>query len=194
MTIDLRPRQLLDRYTSLVGALLLEHGDTLLEFEVPSGERALWGSESVKVALSPEGLDEDPDAELLALGSPLFERLVTAIRSRGVRELRGYVPPTVDPWPDECPLPAHLDAATAETDAAEIAVLPVGRLLGRVAIQAGPRLEERLLETELVDLSTGIPVSASAVQAGPGAGAAPPKGTPGAKARPVGELLPLLFG
>jgi hypothetical protein len=194
MTFDLRPRQLLEKYTSLVGALLLEHGDALLEFEVPSGERALWGAESVKVALTPETLDEDPDAELLALGSPLFERLVTAIRSRGVRELRGFVRPTLDPSPDEIPLPAHLAATAAETDAIEVALLPVGRLLARVAIEAGPRLEERLVESELVDLSTGIPVSLSAVEAEPAPGAAPPKGVREAKARPVGELLPLLFG
>lgn len=34
MTVDLRPRQLLEKYTSLVGTLLLEHGDALLEFDV----------------------------------------------------------------------------------------------------------------------------------------------------------------
>ncbi len=194
MTLDLRPRQLLEKYTALVGALLLEHSEALLEFEVPPGERTLWGAERVKVALSPEALDEDPDAELLALGSPLFERLVTAIRSRGVRELRGFVPPTLDPSPDEIPIPAHLDSTGAETDTVEIAVLPVGRLLARVAIQAGPRLEERLLESELVDLSTGAPVPPTAIEGDPGPGAAPPAGTREAKARPVGELMPPLFG
>ncbi|MGH6691851.1 MAG: hypothetical protein ACREF4_14365, partial [Gammaproteobacteria bacterium] len=194
MTIDLRPRQLLERYTALVGALLLEHGDALLEFEVPPGERTLWGAERVKLVLTAEALDEDPDAELLALGSPLFERLVAAIRRRGVRELRGFVPPTLDPSPDEIPLPAHLDATTAETDAVEVAVLPVGRLLARVAIQAGPRLEERLLESELVDLSTGVPLPGGIVEAEPPPGTAAPQGVREARMRPVGELMPLLFG
>ena len=53
--------------------------------------------------------------------------------------------PSVDPLRDAIELPARLDATAAETDAVELAVLPVGRLLARVAIQAGPRLEERLL-------------------------------------------------
>ena len=118
MTLDLRPRQLLEKYSSLVGALLMEHTDALLEFEVPPGERQLWGAERVKVALTPDALDEDPDAELLSLGSPLFERLVAAIRSRGVRELRGFVEPSVDPLRDAIELPARLDATAAETDAA----------------------------------------------------------------------------
>jgi hypothetical protein len=194
MTLDLRPRQLLEKYAALVGALLMEHGEALLEFEVPPGERALWGAELVKVGLTPDALDEDPDADVLALGSPLFERLVSAIRSRGVRELRGFVPPTMDPSPDEIPFPAHLDGTGAETDSFELAILPIGRLLARVAIQAGPRLEERLVESELVDLSTGVPLPASAIDSEPPPGAKPPAGTRDAKARPVGELLPLLFG
>jgi hypothetical protein len=194
MTLDLRPRQLLEKYTALVGALLMEHGEALLEFEVPPGERGLWGANSVTVALTPEALDEDPDAELLALGSPIFERLVTAIRSRGVRELRGFVPPTIAPSADAIPLPVHLDGTDAEMDTVEPAVLPVGRLLTRVAIQAGPRLEERLIESELVDLSTGVPLPASAVEAESTPDAKPPAGTREANARPVNELLPLLFG
>src|SRR5512134_386665 len=194
MTLDLRPRQLLEKYTSLVGALLMEQTDSLLEFEVPPGEQALWGAERVKVALSPDALDEDADAELLALGSPLFERLVAAIRSRGVRELRGFVPPSAEALAASIELPARLDATTAEKDAVEVMVLPVGRLLARVAIQAGPRLEERLLDSELVDLSTGVPVPPSAIEAEPTPGAAPPAGAREATARPIGELLPLLFG
>ncbi|HET8623124.1 MAG TPA: hypothetical protein VFM14_06145 [Gemmatimonadales bacterium] len=194
MTLDLRPRHLLEKYTALVGALLMEHGDALLEFEVPAGERTLWGADSVKIALTPEALDEDPDAELLALGSLVFERLVAAIRSRGVREQRGYLRPTIDPSPGEIELPARLDGADAETDSAEITILPIGRLLARVAIQAGPRLEERLIESEPVDLSTGVSLPLSAVEGDAAPGAAPPAGTREAKARPVGELLPLLFG
>jgi hypothetical protein len=193
MTLDLRPRQLLEKYSSLVGALLMEHTDSLLEFEVPPGERQLWGAERVKVALTPDALDEDPDAELLSLGSPLFERLVAAIRSRGVRELRGFVAPSVDPLRDAIELPARLDATAAETDAVELVVLPVGRLLARVAIQAGPRLEERLLDSDLVDLSTGVPVPPSTIEPEPRAEANPPSDAREAAARPISELLPLLF-
>ena len=53
--IDPRPRQLLEKYASLVGALLMDLGEGLVEFEVPDSERSYWGrAHAVRVALVPE--------------------------------------------------------------------------------------------------------------------------------------------
>ncbi|HEU5169433.1 MAG TPA: hypothetical protein VFU46_02785 [Gemmatimonadales bacterium] len=195
LATDPRPRQLLEKYTSLVGALLMDTGESLLEFEVPEGERAPWGGAArVRIALAPEALDEDPEAELLALGSPLFERLVGAIRSRGVRELRGLIPPTVNPAVERIDLPLPLVGTTAEPGEVELAVLPIGRLLARVSIKAGPRLEERLVESALVDLSTGVPVPEDLVRAEPATAGTPAANAREAAPRPAAELMPLLVG
>lgn len=196
--LDPRPRQLLEQYASLVGALLLEPAEGLLEFEVPAAERKHWGRESViRAALLPEALDEDPRAELLAIGSPLFERLIGAVRTRGFRETRGLVPPTQDPAPASAALPVEPDGAVAGVASAELSLLPVGRLLARVSIKSGGRLEERLVWSPPVDLSTGRVVAAELVRALEGTGGAAGAGVPSdAKAvssKPVDELLPLLF-
>jgi len=195
--IDRRPHQLLEKYTSLTGALLLETAEGLLEFEVPTAEIPHWGRDRViRIALVPEALDEDPEAELLAVGSPLFERLIAAIRTRGFRQERGVIPPTANSSPEAALLPIRVDGAVAEPAGTELTLLPVGQLLARVSIKAGPRLEERLVESTPVDLSTGavllpaliVSLSGSAT----GESSQIRNATP-VNSRPAGELLPLLF-
>lgn len=193
--IDPRPRQLLEKYASLTGILLLDLSEGLLEFEVPPAERVYWGkAPTVRVAVTPEALEEDPEAELLGIGSPVLERLLTAIRARGFIDRRGLVAPTADPSPEGAPLPAVLDGVEAGACRVELSLLPVGRLLARVSIQAGARLEERLVESALVDLSTGIPVDPSLTQVLDVAGEAAPEGARAVPRRNAQGLLPLLFG
>ena len=195
---DPRPRQLLEKYTSLTGAVLLETAEGLLEFEVPGSEAAHWGGErTIRVALAPEALDEEPDAELLAVGSPLFERLIGAIRTRGHREERGIVTPTERPG-SATALPVRVEGAVDQRVADDLALLPVGRLLARVAIKAGPRLEERLAESAAVDLSTGgmLPPALAGILDGssPLEPVDLPAGITRIASRPPTELLPLVFG
>jgi hypothetical protein len=196
--IDPRPRQLLEKYASLVGALLMDLGEGLVEFEVPAGERSHWGRDRVvRIALVPEALDEEPEAELLGVGSPVFERLITAIRARGFLATRGLVPPSEDPSAEAATIPAPLQGASAGESTVELTLLPVGRLLARVSIKAGPRLEERMVESPLVDLSTGAAVAAEIAAvlgvAESGPGAVPPAGVQPVPRRTMEELLPLLF-
>lgn len=197
--VDPRPRQLLEHYASLVGALLLETADGLVEFEVPPGERRHWGRDRVvRVAIATEALDEDAEAALLSVGSPLFERLLAAVRSRGFRDARGLIPPTESPSPAAAQFPAVLEGATAGECRGELSLLPVGRLLARVSIKAGARLEERLIESPPLDLSTGRMLPQALAQslgerlAAPGG--PPPDGAVPVPSRPTDELLPLVFG
>jgi hypothetical protein len=197
-TVDPRPRQLLEKYASLTGAVLMDLGEGLLAFDVPEGERKWWdGEERVTVALTPEALDEDPEAELLGIGSPAFERLLSAIRARGFLEIRGTVAPAVDPAPKEARIPVPIEGAEAGTARVEVTLVPVGRLLARVSIKAGPRLEERLVESPFVDLSTGAPVGQALEEVlrglesdGKGSGESE---YPVAPRCPPERLLPMLF-
>ncbi len=196
--VDPRPRQLLEQYASLTGVLLLETAEGLLEFEVPPAERKHWGRErQIRAALAPEALDDDPTAELLSIGSPLFERLIAAVRARGHHDQRGLVPPTEDPSPVSLVVPLELDGATAGECQVTLTLVPVGRLLARVAIHAGARLEERLVESPPVDLSTGarLPPDLSALlhSRSGGTPVQPPAAAVAVPARALEELLPLLF-
>ena len=155
--VDPRPRQLLEKYASLVGTMVLDTGPGLVELEIPSSERRHWGSEStVTIALTPEALAEDPDAELLGIGSPVFERLIAAIRARGFHDEIGIVAPSHDPAGASEELPAPLERATLEGARSDLSLVPIGRLLARVSIKAGAVLEEQLVESPPIDLSTGV--------------------------------------
>jgi hypothetical protein len=203
LDVDQRPRQLLEKYASLMGSMLLDTAEGLVEFDVPESEQRFWGAQTkVRVALLPEALDDEPEAEILTVGSPLFDRLIAAIRARGFRESRGVVPTTENPTAEAATLPVHVEGATVDVAGIEIKLLPVGRLLARVSIRAGARLEERLVETPPVDLSTGSPLAA---ELSAHLAATPPARNSGsvtaahaeaqkAVARPASELLPMMFG
>lgn len=193
--VDPRLRQVLERYASLVGALPLELGPGLVEVELPIGERALWeGETKLRLALSPEALDDDPEAELLGIGSPAFHRLLAAIRTRGFVELRGRIACTAH---DEGtpPPPVPVVNAVAGECATETRFIPFGRMLARVAISAGPQVEERLVESPLVNLVTGVqaPMEVTDAIVASQAEQAPSPHVPLLQRRSPDELVPLLF-
>jgi hypothetical protein len=201
--VDPRPRRLLERYASLVGGMVMEVGPDLLRVELPPPERARLGAgKTLLVALSPAALDEEPEAEILVVGSALLGRLVEGIRERGSHDLRGHLAATLDPSPEAARLHVPAEGLEAGVPDARVVALPVGRLLARVSIQSGPSLVERLVESSVVDLTVGTPVPpeiAAACEAAQPEGAQDPNtgnsdGTPIAvPRRPIGELLPLLF-
>lgn len=199
--VDPRPRRLLERYATLVGGMVMELGPDLLEVELPATELARLGRRApLRVALSPAALDEDADAEILLVGSALLADLIEAIRTRGAHDERGLVAPTTDPGTDGAALTVPVDGATMHGVAAEsLVLLPAGRLLARVSIRSGPALVERLVESGIVDLTSGtlLPAGvAAACEAAPVTGSAtsPTDGRFAAlPARPVEALLPLLF-
>ncbi len=198
--IDPRPRQLLERYTSLIGALPLDTGNGLIEFEIPPAEQQLWdGRTSVTVALTPDALNVDPDAELLGIGSPVFERLVTAVRARGHREHRGLLVPSRDPDEGEVAFPVEVEGAAVEGSRAELSMLPIGRLVARVSIKAGALIDERLVESPPLDLSTGVRAPGGLAELLSGASvpahgvAQLPENAVAVAAKGMDQLLPLAF-
>lgn len=194
--IDQRPRQILERYATLVGTVLMETGEGLAELEIPAGEWRHWaGERKVVVAFTPEALESDSDALLLVVGSTVHERLLEAIRSRGFRNNIGLVPATKHLDGSAMLAPVPVDGAQVGATTTELSVLPIGRLLVRASIRAGPALEERLIESPLVDLSTGarIPSALADTLALAREFEVLPEGATLVSIRPIDELLPLLF-
>lgn len=194
--IDPRPRQLLERYASLIGALLMDVAEDLVEFEVPVAELRFWApAKVVRIALVPEALEEDPNSELLGIGSPVFDRLIAAVRNRGFLHIRGLIPPSEDSSPEAARLPVSVEGASVAEGRSELTLLPLGRLLARVSVRAGSRLEERIVESPAVNLSTGalLPPQFTTILDGSGVVGTPPGGVGISARRPAGELLQILF-
>ena len=194
--IDHRPRQLLEKYASLIGSMLLDTDEGVAAFEVPASEWRHWGGEHrVIVAFTPEALENDPEAQLLTIGSQVHERLLSAIRGRGFRNDFGLVPALSDPIGSAPGTPIPIENAEVGAATSELSLLPIGRLLVRVSIRGGPALEERLIESPLLDLSSGARMAAAVEAALPSIRESEgiPPGTNSVSMRPMEELVPLLF-
>src|SRR5206468_8591939 len=97
-------------------------------------------------------------------------------------------------------LPIPVRDGVAKPGATRLAVHPVGRLAARVVLRAGAGVEEAVVETDVYDLSAGVPVGADLAAAflELEAGRVPPADPAGAgaaavPAREAGELLRLLL-
>src|SRR5438067_8392716 len=89
-----RIRPLLERYCKLAKVKLTPHGADLYEMKLPLSERTHFsGRATVRVALSLEALEREPDAEMAVLGSPFLAHLLEAIRTRAGRLSLGTIPP-----------------------------------------------------------------------------------------------------
>ncbi|MEP6779871.1 MAG: hypothetical protein ABJC26_08285 [Gemmatimonadaceae bacterium] len=157
--IDARPRQLLEQYVALAGGQLTVRQNNLVEVLVPPSEKQHFGKTNFVVAYTPDALDEDGQAEILVNGSELLRKVVTAIQSRGALNSFGSVVATLHATNEASNLPVPLESATVETVAVAESVRTVGKLLAKITINAGPTLIERLVETALVDLITGVEVN-----------------------------------
>ncbi|HWC75128.1 MAG TPA: hypothetical protein VG454_14430 [Gemmatimonadales bacterium] len=176
-----RIRPLLERYCKLAKVKLLPRGADLYEMKLPLAERTHFGGRAaVRVALSLEALERDPDAEMAVLGSPFLAHLFEAIRARAGRLSLGIIPlPSSTPDVPLAPLGAGsrtMHAArrtthdvrrtthgltvpvrdgTARRRKSALAIHTIGRLLARVVLRAGAAVEEILIETAVIDLATG---------------------------------------
>src|SRR6266545_7220415 len=84
---------LLQRYCKLAKVKLIPRGADLYDMKLPLSERTHFsGRATVRVALSLEALERDPDAEMAVLGSPFLARLLEAIRTRAGRLSLGMIP------------------------------------------------------------------------------------------------------
>src|SRR2546427_13190647 len=72
--------------------------------KLPVSERAHFGERAmVRVALSLEPLERDPDAEMAVLGSPFLGALLEAIRTRAGRLSLGMIAPPLSKTPGSRP-------------------------------------------------------------------------------------------
>ncbi len=220
-------RPLVDRYCELAGVKRAALGPDHAELKLPPAERPFFRDrERVNVAFSLDALERDPEAEIAVLGSPFVSQVVEAIRARAARLSLGLIAPATASSPlsqrsssplsrrergtggeglrergdDPVELPIPVRDGVAKPGATRLAVHPVGRLAARVVLRAGAGVEEAVVETDVYDLSAGVPVDADvaaafrALEAGrvepvdPSAAAAAP-----VPAREPGELLQLLL-
>jgi len=175
---DSRLRSLLEGYCRLAGVKHSARGPALTELSLPEPERPFFRDrERVSVAFSLAGLERDPDADLAVLGSPFVSQLLEAIRSRAARLALGLLapsPPLSRPSSptvplrsgqalrergDERELPIPVRDGTAKRVRSRRALHPVGRLIARVVLRAGAGVEEAVVESDVLDLSTGTKVS-----------------------------------
>src|SRR5256885_5906177 len=88
-----------------------------------------------------DAFEHDRDAEIAVVGSPLVEQLVTAIRARGNRCFRGFLPPELEPSGDSGPVRIVVTNGTASKPHVRLARHRVLRLLARVVVSAGSTVE-----------------------------------------------------
>jgi hypothetical protein len=159
---DARIRPFVERYCDLAGVKLLDKGADLRELKLPPDERAHFqGRASLRLALSLDSLERNPDAEIAVLGSPFLTHLIEAIRTRAGRLSLGMIPPpppvaadSQDASPSVAP-PVPVRDGTARQKSVGLAAHPIGRLVARVVLRAGAAVEEAVVESEVFDLSTG---------------------------------------
>ena len=157
-TADARIWPLLQRYAKLAKVKLIARGADLYDMKLPVSERAHFGERAtVRVALSLEALERDPDAEMAVLGSPFLAHLLEAIRTRAGRLSLGTIPPphAARRTAHDLDLTVPVRDATARRRKSQLATHTVGRLLARVVLRAGAVVEETVIESAVIDLATG---------------------------------------
>jgi len=199
---------LLERYCKLAKVKLIPRGADLYEMKLPLSERPHFaGRATVRVALSLEALERDPDAEMAVLGSPFLGALLEAIRTRAGRLSLGMLPlpKTSGLGPGSAKstdLTVPIRDGTARRRKSQLATHTVGRLLARIVLRAGAVVEEAVIESAVIDLATGaraddqVTAQFAALETRALAPADPgdvPAAVP-VPARPPAEMLQLLLG
>jgi hypothetical protein len=157
---DRRVLALLESYVSLAGGSLIPLEPDLYQLNVPRGDETHFGGRSaVRVAFSVDALELDDRAEMAIVGSAFVGELIEAIRARGARRHAGWVVPSDAVADAAPPLPLPARNATSGDAHSALARHRVGRLTARVAIRAGTELRERLADSSLYDLCSGIPLA-----------------------------------
>ncbi|HEV2669479.1 MAG TPA: hypothetical protein VGU74_00140 [Gemmatimonadales bacterium] len=161
-------RPLLERYCDLAGVRVLRRGPDLHELKLPPVERVHFKDRAaLRLALSLDALERNPDAEIAVLGSPFLAHLIAAIRTRGGRLSLGLIPPPASPSRSGgtkevgpgTDLVVPVRDGTARTRKAGLAEHAIGRLFARVVLRAGATVEEAVVESDVFDLATGTRVS-----------------------------------
>jgi hypothetical protein len=157
---DRRVLSLLESYAALSGGNLTMLEPDLYQLSVPAGDEARFGGRSVvRVAFTVDALELDDRAVMAIVGSSFVNELIDAIRGRGSRRFAGWVVPSVSASAVRPPPPVPVRNAAIDETQSSLARHRVGRLTARVAIRAGTELRERLADSSLYDLCSGISLS-----------------------------------
>jgi hypothetical protein len=191
--VDRRIRGLLDEYVRLTGARLDVLEPMLLRLTLPPSEvDAFRGRAQHLIALDLDALERHPDAELLVIGSALWDDLIAAIRRRGQRFTSGCIPVTVTTTADDPDV--RVVDATVELAGRRRALHRVARLTARVTIAAGTAIQEEVVRSGAIDLATGaeLPESVLPLLDGPDS-ASTPDDVPVATLVQTDQLVPVLI-
>jgi hypothetical protein len=165
-SVDRRVLSLLESYTALAGGSLTMLEPDLYQLNVPPGDESRFGGRSVvRVAFTVDALELDDRAEMAIVGSAFVNELIEAVRARGSRRFAGCVVPRATQSESAPPLPAPVRNAVVGEVRSFLARHHVGRLTARVAIRAGTELRERLADSTLYDLCTGMALSSEVAHA-----------------------------
>ena len=156
-SVDRRILSLLDGYVALAGGSLALLEPDLYQLNVPKGDEARFDGRSVvRVAFTVDALELDDRAEMAIVGGSFVNDLIEAIRGRGSRLLAGWLVPGANKSDAAPGLPVPVRNGIASEAESSLARHRVGRLTARVAIRAGTELRERLADSALYDLCSGV--------------------------------------
>lgn len=200
---DPRVRDLLEGYVACSGATLQNLAPNLQQLTVPAADRTAFGRRSaIRLAFSADALADDENAELAIVGSAFVNQLIAAVRRRGARLMMGRVLSADGHSAVNPPPPVPVSNGRAGTPTTRMVRHRVGRLTARVVVRAGADAKERLAESDLFDLCTGVALGSDVANACIAAGA--PAGDENKRAewdalpipgiRPVEELVRLMLG
>ncbi len=164
--VDRRVLDLLEGYVALGGGSLALLEPDLYQLNVPRGDELRFGGRSViRVAFTVDALELDDRAEMAIVGSAFVSELIDAVRSRGARLVAGWVVPRGIDSASTPQLPVVVRNGTAENAESSVVRHRAGRLIARVALRAGTELKERLADSTVYDLCTGIVLTADVAAA-----------------------------
>jgi hypothetical protein len=105
------------------------------------------------LALSVTAMQRHPESELPVIGSAFWNSLLRAIRERGHRRVRGCLPISVTSPPSTPEF--RIEGATAELLDCVREQRRLLRLSTRLTLAAGTTVEEELVESDVIDLTSG---------------------------------------
>lgn len=163
---DARVLALVRDYAQLAGGTFEQLEHDLYQLSVPRGdERYFDGRSAVRIAFSVDALELDDRAEMAIVGSTFVGGLIEAIRTRGARLTAGDVVPALLAAPENPALPVPIRAGEVRESRFELARHRAGRLTARVVLRAGTEIRERLADSTIHDLCSGLPLPADVAQA-----------------------------
>lgn len=191
--VDRSTLALVSEYARLSGGSIEPLNEHLVRLRTaPDDARFFAGRAEHLLALDVTGVELEPNAELPVIGGAFWTGLLAAIRSRGSRCVHGMLPITVatgEPAPD-------VAVADAEVEVKErlLQAHSVVRLAVKLSFAAGTTVEEELVESDALDLTTGQVVP-EAVRAGLDAPPTDPAGPalPSAPRTSLDRLAPALL-